>query len=153
MATSLGRARDRNDSARVPRSLDRLQRGLTPSNSQFVFRLLSPIENASFPGEGFAGATVGPAAPNGTSRGDPAGRRIAPSLRAARRLSYRHRSLTLGQVRPRGQVREAPASQLTEIVSGQTDWILRHRRNTLLPPCFEHGSSLRDAQSISGDST
>jgi putative transposase len=48
--------------------------------ARFVRRLLSPIENASFPGEGFARAAVGPTAGNGASRGDLAGRRIAPSI-------------------------------------------------------------------------
>src|ERR1700686_1967017 len=122
----------------MPRLLDRLQRGLAPSNPWFVHRLLSPIENASFPAEGFAGAAVGPAAGNRASRGDPAGRRIAPSIRAARRLSHRHRSLfnhPETSARP-WAVHGESRSQLTEIVPGKTDWILRHRQKHAVTPAL-----------------
>src|SRR5258706_7442649 len=72
VATSLRRARDRNDSARVPGSSDRLQRGFAASNPLFVYRLLSPIENASGPGQGFAGAAGTPAAETSTCGFSPA---------------------------------------------------------------------------------
>src|ERR1700730_1936065 len=73
--------------------LDRLQPALAPSNSQFVFRLLAPIEKASFPEERFAGAAVGPAAETWACGFRAASRRTPPPLRTPRRLSYRHRSL------------------------------------------------------------
>ena len=120
----------------MPRSLDRLQPALAPSNSQFVFRLLSSIENPSFPGEGFAGATVCPAAGNGASRRDPAGRRIAPSIRAARRLvaGIEVSSITLRRVRARGQFREAPAVSLQKLCLEKRIGYFGTGRNTLLPP-------------------
>src|SRR5260370_40927867 len=120
----------------MPRSLDRLQPALAPSNSQVVFRLLSSIENPSFPGEGFAGAAVRPAAGNGASRRDPAGRRIAPSIRAARRLSYRHRSL-FNHPEPSAHpwaVQGGSRSQLTEMVSGKKNWAIRHRQKHAANP-------------------
>src|SRR5260370_40740074 len=45
--TVTNRARDRNDSARVPGSSDRLQRGVAAPNPLFVYRLLSPISPAA----------------------------------------------------------------------------------------------------------
>jgi hypothetical protein len=88
VAANLRRARDWKDPARVPRLLDCFSRTFAPSNPRFVFRLLSPIENASFAAERFPGAALGSAAGNGSSRGGPTGRRSAPSLRTTRRLSY-----------------------------------------------------------------
>src|ERR1700688_951162 len=54
---------------------------LVTSNPQFVFRLLSPIENASLVGEGLARATTGSAAGARTSRSGITSRRTAPPLR------------------------------------------------------------------------
>jgi hypothetical protein len=51
------------------------------TNPQFVFRLLLPIENTSFVGEGLTAATSDSAAGNGFRRGATAGWWTAPSLR------------------------------------------------------------------------
>ena len=59
------------------------------TNPQFVFRLLSPIENTSLVGEGLARATLHSAAGNGASRGAAASRRSAPPLRTTGRLKAR----------------------------------------------------------------
>src|SRR5712691_10529591 len=113
VATSVRRARDRNDSARVPRSSDRLQRGFAASNPRFVYRLLSPIENASCPGQGFAGAAGSPAAETWACGFRAASRRAPPPLRTTRRLSYRHRSL----FNPGGALRVAGCFMETFTVS------------------------------------
>jgi hypothetical protein len=54
---------------------------LITTNPEFVLRLLSPIANASFVGEGLTGATSDSAAANGVCRGGAAGRWTAPPLR------------------------------------------------------------------------
>src|SRR5436309_9787065 len=59
---------------------------LVTSNPRFVFRLLSPIENASLVGEGLARATTHAAVGNGVSRGSAAGRWTAPPRRTTGRL-------------------------------------------------------------------
>ena len=54
----------------------------------FVYRLLLPIENASGPGQGFAGAAGSPAAETWACGFRAASRRAPPPLRTTRRLSY-----------------------------------------------------------------
>jgi hypothetical protein len=53
---------------------------------EFLFRLLSPIENTSFAGERLTGAASDSAAARGVHRGGAAGRWVAPPLRTAGRL-------------------------------------------------------------------
>src|SRR5437762_12520376 len=69
LAESLCGTSDWIDSTRVPRSCDRIPGKLATANLQFVFRLLSPIENASFVGEGLPRATSDSAAGSGVRRG------------------------------------------------------------------------------------
>jgi hypothetical protein len=101
LATSLCRARDRINPARVPRPCDRLQRSLATSNPSFVFRLLSRIENAPLPGEGLPGTTARASAGDRAPYCHTASWRSSPPVRAAR-------SLNLVRLHPgpsRGQVR------------------------------------------------
>jgi hypothetical protein len=77
LAASVCGAGDWFHSTRVPRSCDRVPWSLVTSNPQFVFRLLSPIENASLVGEGLARATTGSAVGARTSRSGIATRRTA----------------------------------------------------------------------------
>src|SRR5437016_511461 len=65
----------------MPRSYDRVPRNLATTNSHFLFRLLSPMENASFVGEGRTGATSDSPARNGIRRSATPRRRTAPPLR------------------------------------------------------------------------
>ena len=92
-AASLCRASDWIHSARVPRSRDRVPRRLVATNAQFVFRLLSPIENTSLIGEGLTGATSDSAAGNGVRRGGATGRWPASPLRTTgclKKLRFHH---------------------------------------------------------------
>ena len=81
LAKSLRGASDWIDSTRVPRSCDRVPRSLVTANPQFVFRLLSPIENTSFLEEGLTGTTSHSASGNGVRGGATAGRWTASPLR------------------------------------------------------------------------
>src|SRR5882762_1147429 len=65
----------------MPRSYDRAPSNLATTNSHFLFRLLSPMENASFAGEGRTGATSDSPARNGIRRSATPRRRTAPPLR------------------------------------------------------------------------
>src|SRR5215469_11229048 len=86
LAESLCGASDWIDSARMPRSYHRVPGKLVTTNAPFVFRLLSPIQNPSFVGEGLTGATSDSAARTGTRRGGAASRWTASPLRTAGRL-------------------------------------------------------------------
>src|SRR6266436_7475383 len=65
----------------MPRPYDRVPCNLATTNSHFLFRLLSPMENASFAGEGRTGATSDSPARNGIRRSATPRRRTAPPLR------------------------------------------------------------------------
>jgi hypothetical protein len=67
-----------------------LQERLAPPNPRFVLRLLSPIQNASFVGEGPARATARSAARNRAGRRGASGRWTAPPLRTTGRLKQPH---------------------------------------------------------------
>jgi hypothetical protein len=62
VAQSLHRARDRNHSARVPRSCDHLQRRRAVPAGTIIHGILSRVQNTSIAGQGFARA-AGSAAP------------------------------------------------------------------------------------------
>ena len=71
----------------MSRSGDRVPRKLAPSNPQFIFRLLSPIADASFVGEGLARVAIHSTARNGAGRGSAAGGRATSPLRTTSRLT------------------------------------------------------------------
>jgi hypothetical protein len=65
----------------MPGSCDRAPRKLVTANPEFVFRLLSQVENTSFVRQGLTTATSDSATGNGLHSGGTASRRPAPPLR------------------------------------------------------------------------
>ena len=86
VAESVCRAPDRQREARMSGPRDRLERTASETDPCFVPRLLSPIPNASFAGQGHPRGTIGPTRWRRKDLGVSTGRRAPSSVRAARGL-------------------------------------------------------------------
>ena len=90
----------------MPRSCDRVPRELATKDAQILFRVLSSIQNASFVGEGLAGAASDSAARNGVGCVGAASRWATPPLRTTGCLKPRAaRCIFLGlELAPEGSL-------------------------------------------------
>ena len=87
LAASLRRTPHRDHSPGMPRSSDRLQRSLAPSDAVFLFRVLSRSKNALVAWQGRPDSSARAANDAGTRHCHSAGRRPASPVRASRRLT------------------------------------------------------------------
>ena len=93
LAASLRRTCHWDHSPGVPRSSDRLQRSLSPSDAVFLFRVLSRSQNALVARQGRAESSARAANDAGTRRCHSASGRPASPVRASRRLTFAPRPI------------------------------------------------------------